>query len=197
VARCTTAAPTYFKSIELERRKYWDGGFGCNNPSWEAYNEVNDMQNYSTSGVALIISLGNGTPPRSDFSSNSLATRLFRLFRADGVDGPNNQRPKDNTQHADELLRTWMKSDVNINEEPRYFRFSNHGVGKVQLDSWKPSTRKEPATKDHIEKITSEYLQSPEVQQELAKVARILVHTRRLRAKNAARWERYALGTPL
>jgi len=187
VARATSAAPTYFTPLKLENRKYVDGGFGCNNPSWEAWNEVKDIRRPSDSGVALLVSIGTGIPPQADYNSKSLANRLFRLHKKGRV------AVNDNTRHADELLRTSLKSDLDIDPETPYFRFPNYDMGQVKFDSWKPKSRKKPATKDLIEKITSEYLEQPDVQQRLAEVARILVYNRRLRSRDKTAWERFAI----
>ena len=49
VERTTSAAPLYFKAVKLNRGapnlELIDGGFGANNPSWEAYREVGLMCN--------------------------------------------------------------------------------------------------------------------------------------------------------
>jgi hypothetical protein len=187
VARATSAAPTYFTALKLENHKYVDGGFGCNNPSWEAYNEVKDIHRNSGSGVALLVSIGTGIPPQADYNSKSLANRLFQLHIKGRV------AVKDNTRHADELLRTSLKSDLDVNRETPYFRFPNYDMGQVKLDSWKPKSRRNPSTKDLIEKITSEYLEQEDVQQRLIEIARILVNNRRLRSRDITAWERFAI----
>ena len=44
VGRATSAAPFYFKAVKLNRGagnlELIDGGFGANNPSWEAFRDV-------------------------------------------------------------------------------------------------------------------------------------------------------------
>lgn len=61
VGRATSAAPFYFKAVKLEKDnldlELIDGGFGANNPSMEAYEEVNQM---SQSDLRTPVSLGIG-----------------------------------------------------------------------------------------------------------------------------------------
>jgi patatin-like phospholipase/acyl hydrolase len=44
VARATSAAPTYFKTMKIHGQGFQDGGFGANNPSQLAFVEVKDMK---------------------------------------------------------------------------------------------------------------------------------------------------------
>lgn len=64
VARATSAAPFYFKAVNLDKDdpdlELIDGGFGANNPSEEAYREVGQMSKSSClilHGVVSILRL--------------------------------------------------------------------------------------------------------------------------------------------
>ncbi|KAG9695940.1 FabD/lysophospholipase-like protein, partial [Aureobasidium melanogenum] len=73
IARATSAAPTYFKSVEVDGLKLLDGGLLANNPSKFARAEVISMHRYHPSGsckpsnggtpkggIRFLVSLGTG-----------------------------------------------------------------------------------------------------------------------------------------
>ncbi|KAG9669537.1 FabD/lysophospholipase-like protein, partial [Aureobasidium melanogenum] len=73
IARATSAAPTYFKSIEVDGLNLLDGGLLANNPSQHARYEVNSMHRHHPSGsckpseggtpdggIRFLVSLGTG-----------------------------------------------------------------------------------------------------------------------------------------
>ena len=59
VGRATSAAPFYFKAVNLDKDdpdlELIDGGFGANNPSEEAYREVGQMCNDSPRAVKILV----------------------------------------------------------------------------------------------------------------------------------------------
>jgi hypothetical protein len=60
-ARAATAAPVYFRPLELNGRKFVDAGAGYNNPSAEVYHEVTkNIPEYKGWPVACFISIGTG-----------------------------------------------------------------------------------------------------------------------------------------
>lgn len=76
--QCTTAAPTYFKRVQLFGRKYIDGGVVANNPALEAWNEGIYMANptgpLQPRLPKLLLSIGTGMPrEHSRFGMKSLA----------------------------------------------------------------------------------------------------------------------------
>src|ERR1700722_17840577 len=61
-ARAATAAPIYFKPLELCGRKFVDAGAGCNNPSAEVYHEVTQrIPEYRNRPIACFVSIGTGS----------------------------------------------------------------------------------------------------------------------------------------
>ena len=64
VARATSAAPSYFKAVDLEeedeKSELIDGGFGANNPSEEAYRSVKQLYSNNPKAVSILISIGTG-----------------------------------------------------------------------------------------------------------------------------------------
>ena len=61
VARATSAAPTYFKPVNIDNLEYLDGGFGStNNPSVEIWDEVRAMNNEAKDCANIFVSIGTG-----------------------------------------------------------------------------------------------------------------------------------------
>lgn len=58
--RATSAAPTFFDSITINDLTYVDGGFGCNNPCIEVYEEARKI--WPNREIGVILSLGTGMP---------------------------------------------------------------------------------------------------------------------------------------
>jgi len=61
VARAATAAPVYFKPLEISGRKFVDAGAGYNNPSIEVFHEVKNIPEYKDRHIACFVSIGTGT----------------------------------------------------------------------------------------------------------------------------------------
>lgn len=60
-ARATSAAPTFFKPIEIGRKQpFIDGGMGCNNPSRVVLEEAYKL--FGDSYIGYILSIGTGHP---------------------------------------------------------------------------------------------------------------------------------------
>lgn len=182
VARATSAAPTYFKAVRVGNRKLGDGGFGCNNPGWEAFNEVRDMHNSDDEGVALLISIGTGESYIRRFThAEGFSEALQAIKAAKGI--------ATDCHKVDELLRTLTQK-----RKDSYFRFNaDERLGKIKLDCWKKAKGSRCSTADEIQRITDEYLEDPEVTVEIDRVAQLLVHNRRMRSKTDI-WEERLFG---
>ena len=58
-ARATSAAPTFFKHIEIGNKQYFiDGGLGCNNPSRVVLDEAEAL--FGTCQIGCLVSIGTG-----------------------------------------------------------------------------------------------------------------------------------------
>ena len=200
VARATSAAPTYFRPIKIERGNmrgsvtFKDGGFGSNNPSEEAYNDIIDKHGGRSQSMGPFVSIGTGIPPFNLFSEkkgnfNNAITNFTAAVklpsRTVGVD-----------QRMERL-------SVHDNKEHfPYFRFDGgERLGEVALDEWKSHRFTRLTGKDKnpgsitLEKIfvaTAAYLAEPMVQRRLTECAKILVRRRRLRMRDSSEWDRYA-----
>jgi patatin-like phospholipase/acyl hydrolase len=181
VARATSAAPTYFKSVKIGKENFGDGGFGHNNPSWEAYNEVYDMHNSDDTAIVLV-SVGTGESYVRRFAAATGYVELFQALRAaKGL--------ATDTYKTDELLQK-----ITQKRKDSYFRFNaDERLGKIKLDCWKKARRSRASTADEIQQITESYMDQEEVTEMINRVAEILVQNRRMRA-TTERWAEQLFG---
>ena len=199
VARATSAAPGYFPPIKIktgngsEVIKFKDGGFGSNNPSVEAHRDIVHKHGGSMH-MGPFISIGTGITPLDMFGERS--DNLSTLFV--------------NAKAAINLASRTLKAHENmgdlaiVDDEERfpYFRFDGGpDLGKVDLDEWETHRLTRVTGKDgtsglktlqKIETAVDVYLGKEDVQKDLMKCAKLLVNRRRLRARDASAWDRYA-----
>ena len=204
VARATAAAPAYFRPVKilpahrgipLPAIRFKDGGFGCNNPSEEAFHDVREAHGGLTNSIGPFISIGTGVGKFKLFSNKQ---GNFRDVWA-------NAKAALKTPTLTTLTHKSMLHLADFDKEKRfpYYRFDGGEVlGKIALDEWKGhssrkgngSRGKGAKTLETIHKAIQAYLQlkSKSVQRDLKHVAKLLVQRRRLRAQDASRWERFA-----
>lgn len=203
VARATAAAPAYFRPVRilpahrgtpLPAIRFKDGGFGCNNPSEEAYHDVVEAHGGLSKNIGPFISIGTGVGKFRLFSNKK---GNFRDVYANAVAAI--KRPTLTT-----LAHKSMSYLAKFDKEKRfpYYRFDGGEVlGEVAMDQWKTQKSKhrsraqrQPGSKtlEDIQRAVEEYLQEKGVQMKLEECAKLLVRRRRLRSNNASRWERYA-----
>jgi predicted acylesterase/phospholipase RssA len=189
VARATSAAPTYFTPITINNRKFGDGGFGTNNPAWEVIWEVTQMTGKTSDlgNIALMVSIGTGMSPLSKFGQGLLG-KYYAYFRAA------KKLAVDSENVHDRMMTVTGGKDGKV----PYYRFNvRDGLGEMKLDEWKAPKkwrrRKENLTLKCIREKTDDYLQLREVQDDLEKLAKILVENRRKRCKTAI-WDMVCLG---
>jgi hypothetical protein len=173
--------------MEIDGYKFLDGGFGCNNPSQEAYIEVRSMHNENIKALGLLLSLGTGESKESRFAGKW--ARLYQYFRA-----AKKLASDSRTVHMGMLTHS-----ENGARFP-YYRFDvKEGLGEMKLDEWHKAHNGKPSTRDYIREMTEKYLNGNfdaqyTVNQKLEVVAETLVGARRRRA-STPRWEMVALGT--
>ena len=190
VARATSAAPTYFKHITIEKKTFVDGGISFNNPALVAFDEVNSMHDidikkapdsqrqeyHRQNEVAMLVSIGSGAtgvqstlsrrPPHSGFRGlvSLLRYAIKSLTDAEGV-------------HRTMMSLTQVTNDFH------YSRINAmEGIGDIKLDECKTKRvdgKRVNLTLEKIRTVTEEYLQRENVRQELHKVAKQLVLLRR------------------
>ncbi|KAL8777174.1 MAG: hypothetical protein Q9213_007975 [Squamulea squamosa] len=203
IGRATSAAPKYFRPIKIERStgddrqrdvRFKDGGFGCNNPSEEAYHDIVHKHGGSSTAVSLFISIGTGVSPVELFAKGqSNLANTWANFKAA------KKHPSRTLHVHDAMARIAHRDDKDIFD---YYRFDGGSrLGQVELDEWKShrltgltGKNTEPGFKtlDKMYVATAAYLHQNSVQKDLDECAKLLVKRRRYRTRDASAWDRYA-----
>ena len=203
IGRATSAAPKYFSPISIEKSmsndtqrnvRFKDGGFGCNNPSEEAYHDIVHKHGGVSEAVGPFISIGTGVTTLDLFAKKS-----GNLRNALANDKAAKKHPS-RTLNAHDAMTRWSYRDGK--EVFPYFRFDGGPrLGEVELDEWEShrltrltKATAEPGFKtlDKMNVATIEFLYRQDVQRDLDECAKLLVKRRRLRARNDSAWDRYA-----
>lgn len=203
VARATAAAPAYFRPVRilpahrgtpLPAMRFKDGGFGCNNPSEEAYHDVVEAHGGLSKNIGPFISIGTGIGKFKLFSNRK---GNFRDVCANAIAAL--KRPTLTTL-ADKSMS--YLADFDRTQRFPYYRFDGGEVlGEIAMDEWKSQKlkhrgreKKQPGAKtlEDIQRAVGSYLRRKGVQRNLEDCAKLLVQRRRLRTEDPSRWERYA-----
>lgn len=176
VARATSAAPSYLKSVRLFQARYYDAAVNLNNPSWEVLNEVNLLADKSQDPIDLLLSIGGGNAkannPKVKFGNDTLLQDLTDI--------------SDVVHKKVEYERERQLFD--------YYRFDvKEGLQEVHMNEWKPKPSGSITLK-RIQEATSKYLEHKKVSYRIQECAKRLVEKRAQRAQTM-RWERFATGT--
>jgi hypothetical protein len=208
VARATSAAPTYFKPIEinnwgiddsagfLPQIEFIDGGFGTNNPSHEIFKDVKHHLNGNNEVFDTFASFGTGLHPHELKGKLSSLWRQFQELKAHATE----------TQRADDAMKDESQAqEKNDHRKFDFFRFDGgKDLGKVPMDDWSGRRRQQVLTListrqtgletlQTMDRAVDKYLRkSRDAQNDMDKLAEILVRRRRLRTKDKVAWERYA-----
>lgn len=204
VARATAAAPQYFRPVRilpahrgkpLSALRFKDGGFGCNNPSEEAYHDVVEAHEGLSKNIGPFISIGTGIGEFKLFSNRKgnfwdVVANAMAAFK----------RPTLTT-----LVDKSMAYLANFDRAKRfsYYRFDGgQELGGIAMDGWKTHKssknrsrgKEQPGDKtlENIQRAVDIYLQQKGVQRDLEDCAKLLVQRRRARSEDSSRWERYA-----
>ncbi|KAH9816977.1 FabD/lysophospholipase-like protein [Teratosphaeria destructans] len=149
-ARATTAAPTYFKPLILERYSYMDGGVRANNPSLEALEEVKAMHKLrctqrcqfrngvhrhapckaASGGIGLMVSVGTGRgAPLSMFGSGNWLRRTLKIFKGA-------KRKMTETEDTHEVVKRQARVTEGTPAKTRYFRLNvDTGLERFKMDT--------------------------------------------------------------
>ncbi len=185
VARATTAAPSYFKPLIIDDEKFLDGGFGtANNPTWHALWEVSQMSANNPQAVALIVSIGTG---KADIV-HPVAKRGAGLW------GNWKAIIRYSAATTTDSEATHIRVDQISRQTGRHYeRFNvDGGLGSVDLGEWKVKHGRN-LTLEKIQQQTRVYLDQPDIQTRLMRVAEELVRMRQERSKTT-KWEIVATG---
>ncbi len=164
-ARATSAAPQYFHPVVIDKEMFVDGGFGTNNPTFEAFAEVTQSK---VDLDPLVISIGSGAGRRHSSSRTSkMKPRLVSSIHS-AIDIATD------TKRVHEEM-----SVIARRRNFEYFRFTvDEGLEDVLLDSWsvrKKDGKKSFETIDRIAVVTERYLERREVWEEICRCAQLLV----------------------
>jgi hypothetical protein len=202
VGQSTSAAPTYFPPKKIEKAdgtivRFKDGGFGCNNPSVEVYNDV--VIKHGEQSIGPFLSIGTGEQKIS----------LFAEYGGNISNAWANYTAMRRLPASTKAINERMESICRLSGIP-FFRFDGGThLGAIKMDDWHPrdlsiknfvkSRRAKRAsgkkTLQNIRNATTLYLADNAVQHRLKRCAKLLVRRRRLRTRDASAWERYALAS--
>src|SRR6266567_6210923 len=151
-AWATSAAPTFFKHIEIgNKQPFVDGGLGHNNPSRVVLDEAEAV--FGTHQIGCLVSIGTGQAEitnikKPGFLQQILPTDVIKTLKAISTDCEGTHQ---------EMLRLFGNSP-NI-----YFRLNvEQGMQGVELSDWEKMTS--------VEAHTTTYLGREEVKQKLTLV---------------------------
>lgn len=148
-ARATSAAPTFFPSIQFGGIHYIDAGIGCNNPTKIVLKEAKSyyrMKNYPATVPTCIVSLGTGQ--KDIIQLHKAASAFWFKDRAGLSVAPALADIVTDCENTHDEV-TLMCIDGNMAD--RYYRFNvPQGMQKIVLDEWEKA--------DDIKTYTGKYL---------------------------------------
>jgi len=155
-ARATSAAPTFFKRIEIGRAQpFVDGGIGRNNPSWVVLDEASTL--FGARPIGCLVSVGTGQVEavgikRPGFFHQIAPTDVVDALRAIATDC-------EDTHERMQRLFTQL---------PRtYFRLNvDQGMQRMKPSEWEILSR--------VEAHTAQYLRRNEIDEKMALLGRII-----------------------
>ena len=176
VARATSAAPLFFKSVSLFEDRYYDAAEDINNPSLEIVNEVAHLSGGTYDAIDVLLSIGggntNGNIPKTKFGSGGLLQDMADIS---------------------EIIHKKVRSESKIHLFAYYRLDVEEGLQDVHLDEWKPKPSG-ARTIERIKAATNKYLRRGDVKSQCHQCAVALVQRRTQRAQTM-RWESFATGT--
>ena len=149
-ARATSAAPTFFKRIEIGRKQpFIDGGLGCNNPSRLVLDEAKSI--FGSRQIGLLLSIGTGTGKTISIRKPGLFQRIVPTGLIDAL-----QAIATDCEATHETMLELFANSPNT-----YFRLNvEQGMKEIKL-SERDKLRK-------VETYTTQYMKRTEVDRKLA-----------------------------
>ena len=151
-ARATSAAPTFFKHIEIgNKQPFIDGGLGCNNPSKLLLKEAKVV--FPTHQIGCFISIGTGQPEvisirTSGFFPQIVPTNVINALKAISTD----------------CEATHEEMSLHFGDSPNiYFRINvEQGMQDIKFSEWEKMA--------NVEAHTMQFLRKEEVGRKLSLV---------------------------
>ena len=151
-ARATSAAPTFFKRIEIGRgQPFIDGGLGRNNPSRVVLHEANTV--FRARPIGCLVSIGTGQAEiisieKPGFLQQVVPTNVIEALKAILSD----------CEATHEEMRRLFANSPNT-----YFRLNvEQGMQGIELSEWEKLA--------HVEVHTMQYMKKEEVDEKLTLV---------------------------
>lgn len=172
-ARATSAAPHYFKDIDINGNRFMDGAVQINNPSYRAWceacamhhgrEEPNQTPDFRKPAIGVFVSIGTGkSAPLTMFNDKNLLRHVARIGKAAIKRLSNPEETHD--------FMSGMFAEQNV----PYFRFNvDTGLENIKMDDCSEKTL------HTISKATKEYLTRSETKKQLRSCAEFLVAHRR------------------
>ena len=148
-ARATSAAPTFFKHIEVGRKQpFIDGGLGRNNPSRLVLDEAKRL--FGTRQIGLLLSVGTGMAKRISIKKS----RIFqRIVPTDVIDAVKAVATDCEATHESMV-------DLFANSPNTYFRLNvDQGMQEIKFSEWEKL--------GNVEAHTTQYMNRNEVDAKL------------------------------
>ena len=155
-ARATSAAPTFFKRIEIGRAQpFIDGGVGRNNPSWVVLDEANTL--FGARPIGCLVSIGTGQVEvvgirRPGFFQQIIPTDVVDALKAIATDC------EDTHEHMLRLFAQLPKTYFRLNVE--------QGMQGMKLSEWERLSK--------VEAHTTQYLRRKEVDKKLVLLGNVI-----------------------
>jgi len=147
--RATSAGQTFFAPMKIGVREFEDGGFGCNNPSMEAWWEAQAVNDHSPNVTYVVISVGTGDSP--DTSHDLVHETLTHQLTS-----------------CDIVHRQMERVARHAANRTVYFRFSPMMSRTISLDDTSPSVVTE------LRDTTVQYLQTNDCKLKLDTLVNVL-----------------------
>lgn len=190
VGRATSAAPTFFKPIEIGGKKYSDGGVGHNNPVMIMLDEVTQGKRVNDT-FHVVLSIGTGQKPTtiekvqhkfprlSEFKPVKKLVNILKALTDEAVNVENNHR-------------SFQRITKEVGFEHYYRWRGGENVGGLKMDEWvtRPKRGKQ-TTEGFIRENVDAFMDQDDVKAQLDQLANKLVETRRARILNREKIRRF------
>ncbi|XP_006457717.1 hypothetical protein AGABI2DRAFT_190154, partial [Agaricus bisporus var. bisporus H97] len=142
-ARATSAAPTFFKRIEIGRNQpFIDGGLGRNNPSQVVLEEAKAL--FGARQIGCLVSIGTGQAKTTEIKEPGIWQRIIPT----GVIGALKAISTDCESTHQAMLRHFA------NLPNTYFRLNvEQGMQKITLSKWEKLSNVEAHTDQYMQKV--------------------------------------------
>ena len=161
-ARATSAAPTFFKRIEIGNGKqpFIDGGLGRNNPTRLVLDEAERL--FGAREIGCLVSIGTGQGeiiniPKPGRFQQVIPTNVINALKSIATDCE--ETHEEVLKHFASLPNTYFRLNV------------EHGMQRIRLSEWEKLS--------NVEAHTTQYMKKREVDEKLALLVAAIGYPRR------------------